>query len=213
MARILPSIREAPEIRSGACSGCAVSGARPPSLAVPGRAPRAGTDATLALAVPHARCARGMHARPTAPADSALAVAGGAFPVLPAMRAVRRPHGEARRRQQHHQTSRQNETMHHHSLLVALRLLCRHRWPCTPVWNPYPGSIPSGRSRSPRPLGAPAPVACNMGSRRGSREETAGHRARWRPSTVFAPAAPADAGALRSAMKYVFHDLTDRPRV
>ena len=58
----------------------------------------------------------------------------------------------------------------------------------------------------------PALVACNTGSRLGSREETAGHRARWRPSTVFATAAPADVGALRSAMKYVFHDLTDRPR-
>jgi hypothetical protein len=159
---------------------------------VPGGAPRAGTDATLALAVPHARRTRGMHARPATSADSTLAVAGGAFPVLPAMRTVRRPHGEARRCQQHHQTSRQNETMHHHSLLVAVRLLCRQRWPCTPRLEPVSRVDPE----RPLPIATtarrpPALVACNTGSRRGSREETAGHRARWRPSTVFALAAPA----------------------
>jgi len=208
MARILPSIREAPEIRNGACSGCAVSGARPPSLAVPGGAPRAGTDATLALAVPHARRTRGMHASPATPADSTLAVAGGAFPVLPAMRTVRRPHGEARRRQQHHQTSRQNETMHHHSLLLAVRLRCRRRRPCTARLSSS-GTGVAGRSRasaSSRHGGSahPAVVACNTGSRRGSREEAAGHRARWRPSTAFAPAAPADDGALQFGDEMAF---------
>src|SRR5262245_6582197 len=206
MARILPSIREDARDREQCVQRFrAVSDPRPPSLAVPGGAPRTGTDATLALTVPHARRARGMHARPATSADSTLAVAGGAFPVLPAMRTVRRPHGEARRRQQHLQTSRQNETMHHHSLLVAaVCLLAVTAGRVLPGWNPYPGSIPTVRFRSPRPLGAPALVACNTGSRRGSREETAGHRARWRPSTVFAPAAPADVGALRSAVKYVF---------
>jgi hypothetical protein len=146
MARILPSIRE--DVRDG--KRCvqqfrAVSGARLLSLAVSGAAPRAGTDAALALAVSHARRTRGMHARRPTSADSTLAVAGGAFPVLPAMRTVRRPHGEARRRQQHHQTSRQNETMHHHSLLVAVRLLCRHRWPCTER------SLPVGTHIAERP--------------------------------------------------------------
>ena len=79
-----------------------------------------------------------------------------------------------------------------------------------PRWNPYrrASSDHHGRSASPR-----APVACNTGSRRDSREEAAGHRARWRPSTVFVPAAPVDVDTLRSAMKCVFHDLTDRPRV
>jgi hypothetical protein len=210
---ILPSIREHARGRKRCVLRFrAVSDARPPSLAVPGGAPRAGTDATLALAVPHARRTRGMHARPATPADSTLAVARGAFPVLPAMRAVRCPHGEARRRQQHHQTSRQNETMHHPSLLVGVRLLCRHRWPGTLRVEP----VSRVDSERPLPIGTTARCpqlgACNTGSRRGSSEVTAGHCVRWRPSTVFAPAAPADVGALRSAMKYVFHDLTDRPR-
>ncbi len=106
------------------------------SLAVPGAAPWASTDVALALAVPHARRPLGMHTRLPASTDSTLTVSRHAFPVLPAMRAVSLPRGEARSRQQHHQTSCQNETMHHHSLLLAIRLSCRHRWPANRAGDP-----------------------------------------------------------------------------
>jgi hypothetical protein len=128
------------------------------SLAVPGGAPWAGADAALALAVPHTRCALGVHPRPAAPADSPLAVTRLALPVHPTVRAVGFPHGEARSRQQHHQTSCQNQTTHHHSLLVALRLSCRHRWPANRAGEPGP------------------PVACNSTEGRGASRPASQHR-------------------------------------
>src|SRR5262245_47978676 len=123
---------------------------------MPGGSSWARTGAALALAIPHARCARGVSSRPTASADSTVADAGSALPVEPTMRPVRHPR-EARGRQQHHQTSCQNETMHHESLLLAVRFVCRlrrirsepaHPLPC----NSTEGNGASREGESPRNL-------------------------------------------------------------
>src|SRR5262249_11346952 len=114
-------------------------------LAMPGGSSWARTGAALALAVPHARCARGVGPPALgASADSTLAVAGSALPVEPTMRPVRHPR-EARGRQQHHQTSCQTETMHHESLLLAVRL----RLP-----SPPPERFPARGSNSTEGSGA-----------------------------------------------------------